>query len=209
MLQADQGPLVLTFDIGTQSARVILVDSQGNIVDKVKKVYEKPYYSLRPNWAEQDPQNYWDIMCSSCQELKRRHEGDWDRIIAVTCTCIRGSAVCFDENKRPVRDAILWLDKRKAENMPPMTFKTRAMFKIARLTRAIDTLRTGMYCNWLALNEPETWKKPINTDCFPPFSMCALPAFSRIPMPTSAEFFPTIPKIAAGIQRAIFIGSYI
>ena len=159
MLQADQGPLVLTFDIGTQSARVILVDSQGNIVDKVKKVYEKPYYSLRPNWAEQDPQNYWDIMCSSCQELKRRHEGDWDRIIAVTCTCIRGSAVCFDEENRPVRDAILWLDKRKAENMPPMTFKTRAMFKIARLTRAIDTLRTGMYCNWLALNEPDTWKK--------------------------------------------------
>lgn len=152
-------PLVLTFDVGTQSARVILVDSQGSILDKVKKIYKNPYYSLKPNWAEQDPQVYWDILCTACQELKQRHLEDWDRIIAVTCTCIRGSAVCFDENKKPVRDAILWLDKRKAENMPPMTLKTRAMFKAARLTETIDILRTGMYCNWLALNEPETWAR--------------------------------------------------
>ena len=161
MSQTDEmkSPLILTFDIGTQSARVMLVDPQGNILDKVKKIYEDPYYSKKPNWAEQDPDVYWHIMCSACQELKRRRGQDWDRIAAVTCTCIRGSAVCFDRNLEPLRDCILWLDKRKAENMPPMTLKTRAMFKVAGLTDTIETLRNGMYCNWLALNEPETWKK--------------------------------------------------
>ena len=152
-------PLVLTFDVGTQSARALLVDQKGCIVGKVKKTYEQPYYSLKPNWAEQNPQMYWDIMCEASQQLKAAFADRWDHIIAVTCTCIRGSAICFDEQNRPIRDAILWLDKRKAENMPLMTLKTRAMFKAARLTDAIDTLRSGMYCNWLALNEPETWGK--------------------------------------------------
>ena len=154
-----QDPLVLTFDVGTQSARVVLVDTQGNILDKVKKVYEEPYYSLKPNWAEQDPESYWKIMCEVSRELKQRHPEEWKRIIAVTCTCIRGTAICFDRDGKPLRDAILWLDKREAENMPPMTLKTRTLFKVARLTDTINTLRTHMYCNWLALNEPENWKK--------------------------------------------------
>ena len=152
-------PLVLTFDVGTQSARVLLIDSTGKILCKVKKTYKEPYYSRKPNWAEQNPKHYWDVMCTASQEMKEQHSDLWNRITAVTCTCIRGSAVCFDENRKPLRDAILWLDKRKADSMPPMSLKVRAIFKIARLTRTINTLRTGMYCNWLALNEPETWQK--------------------------------------------------
>ncbi len=154
-----QDPLILTFDVGTQSARVVLVDTKGNVLDKVKKAYDRPYYSLHPNWAEQDPEDYWTIMCRSSQELKERNPQLWDRIIAVTCTCIRGTAVCLDRDGNPVRDAIVWLDKRKTENLPPMSLHARAVFKIAKLTDAIETLRTQMYCNWLAVNEPENWAK--------------------------------------------------
>ena len=152
-------PLVLTFDVGTQSARVVLVDSKGNVLDKEKKNYEQPYYSLHPNWAEQDPEMYWNKMCACCQELKARHEDEWNQIIAVTCTAIRATVVCLDENGKPVRDAIVWLDKRQAENMPPLTAKSSALFKVAGISDAIDNLRTHMYCNWLVLNEPENWRK--------------------------------------------------
>ena len=154
-----QDPLVLTFDVGTQSARVLLVDSHGNVLDKEKLNYEQPYYSLHPNWAEQDPEMYWNKMCTASQTLKTRHEADWSRIIAVTCTAIRATAVCLDENNKPVRDAIVWLDKREAEGLPPFTKKSAALFKVAGLTDAINNLRTHMYCNWLAINEPENWRK--------------------------------------------------
>ena len=36
-------PLILTYDVGTQSTRAILVDKQGNIVDKVQVKYKEPY----------------------------------------------------------------------------------------------------------------------------------------------------------------------
>ena len=98
-------------------------------------------------------------MCQASRELKEQ-EGDlWNRIAAVTCTCIRGTAVCLDRDGKPVRDAIVWLDKRKCEDLPPMTLPTRAMLKVAGLSDAVNTLRDQMYCNWLAVNEPENWKK--------------------------------------------------
>ena len=154
-----RNPLILTFDVGTQSARVVLVDQKGNVLDKIKKVYKKPYYSLQPNWAEQDPETYWQIMCEASKDMKDRRADLWDRVVAVTCTCIRGTAVCLDRTGRPVRDAIVWLDKRRCDNLPPMTLKTRAMLKVAGLTHAVNTLRDQMYCNWLAVNEPENWEK--------------------------------------------------
>ena len=48
-------PLVLTCDIGTQSARALLVDPDGRIVDVVQSKYAEPYFSKEPGWAEQKP----------------------------------------------------------------------------------------------------------------------------------------------------------
>jgi predicted NBD/HSP70 family sugar kinase len=44
-------PLVLTFDIGTQSARAVLVDDKGNLLHKTQKKFDPPYFSLQPGWA--------------------------------------------------------------------------------------------------------------------------------------------------------------
>ena len=38
--------VVLTFDIGTQSMRGMVVDSRGNILDFEQIRYEKPYFSV-------------------------------------------------------------------------------------------------------------------------------------------------------------------
>ena len=53
-------PLILTYDVGTQSTRAILVDKQGNIVDKEQVKYAEPYFRQRPGWAEQKTDFYFD-----------------------------------------------------------------------------------------------------------------------------------------------------
>ena len=62
-------PLVLTCDIGTQSARALLVDPDGRIVDVVQSKYAEPYFSKEPGWAEQKPDFYFDRLCECCREL--------------------------------------------------------------------------------------------------------------------------------------------
>ncbi|MGE5496050.1 MAG: FGGY-family carbohydrate kinase [Burkholderiales bacterium] len=152
-------PLVLTVDLGTQSIRVTLVDKTGNILYKVRKVYEKPYYSLHPGWAEQKPEVYWDALCEISQQLKAEAAGDWNRIIAVTVTTIRDTCVCLDENGKPLRDAILWLDKRECTPIKPVPPVNSALFSLAGMSDTVKLQRKVSVCNWIMANEPDIWEK--------------------------------------------------
>ena len=154
-----ENPLVLTFDVGTQSARALLVDKNGNVVDLRQKTYERAYHSPQPGWAEQDPNMYWNTVCETSLALKEGNEAIWPDIIAVTCTCIRATTICLDKDKRPLRDAVVWLDKRREENLPPIPLMNRLAFKAAGLFDALTNVRNNLASNWIIVNQPEIWAK--------------------------------------------------
>ena len=58
-----ENPLVLTFDVGTQSTRCLLVRPDGSFADICQVKYDEPYYSRNPGWAEQRPDFYYDRIC--------------------------------------------------------------------------------------------------------------------------------------------------
>lgn len=117
-------PLVLTCDIGTQSARALLVDPDGRIVDVVQSKYAEPYFSKEPGWAEQKPNFYFDRLCECCRELCARSNALLPDVIAMTITVIRDTVVCLDANNEPLRDIILWLDKRTVDPTAPCPPRT-------------------------------------------------------------------------------------
>ena len=45
-------PLILTFDVGTQSARALLVDKHGATAAMKQEKYAEPYFSKNPGWVE-------------------------------------------------------------------------------------------------------------------------------------------------------------
>jgi xylulokinase len=47
----------LGIDVGTTGCKAILVDENGELI--AKGVEEYPLYTPRPNWAEQDPSDWW------------------------------------------------------------------------------------------------------------------------------------------------------
>lgn len=97
-------PLVLTCDIGTQSARALLVDPDGRIVDVVQSKYAEPYFSKEPGWAEQKPNFYFDRLCECCRELCARSNALLPDVIAMTITVIRRHGrVSGREQRAPAR----------------------------------------------------------------------------------------------------------
>ena len=152
-------PLVLTFDIGTQSARAMLVDKQGNVIGQKQQAYEKAYVSPKPGWAEQDADMYWNLMADLSLQLKADFEAQWPAIIAVTCTCIRATTICLDKNGRPLRPAVVWLDKRRETNLPPIPPKNKLAFRLAGLLKPVEAIRSNFACNWIKHNQPEIWAK--------------------------------------------------
>ena len=152
-------PLVLTFDVGTQSARALLVDRYGAIADLCQEKYEKPYYSKNPGWAEQKPDFYYDCLCRTAKELCARNGNRIGDVIAVTLTTIRDTALCLDENNVPLRDAIVWLDKRKADFNDPYPAWKRALFELIGMGDATKILYQASPGNWIMQHEPDVWAK--------------------------------------------------
>lgn len=152
-------PLVLTFDIGTQSLRAVLVDDRGNIIEKAQRKFEMPYYSERPGWAEQKGEFYWENICGASLELKAKVGEDWKKIEGVSVTTIRDTDICIGRDGKPVRSAILWLDKREVEIEEPIPYVKTTMFKAVGMLKTAKFIRKISHCNWIMKNEPENWEK--------------------------------------------------
>jgi len=152
-------PLVLTIDLGTQSTRAILVDKNGHILFKASHVYEKPYYSLQPGWAEQKPEVYWNAVCDCTTKLKDESKELWENVIAVTVTTIRDTCLCINKDGKPLRDVIVWLDKRQAKMQKPFPAFHTAMYKLTGMMDTAELQRKISACNWIMENEPAIWEK--------------------------------------------------
>lgn len=152
-------PLVLTFDIGTQSVRCLLARPDGSFADMEQLKYEVPYFSPNPGWAEQHPDFYYRQICAAARTLCGRNRALLPHVIAVTLTSIRDTVLCLDENNEPLRDIILWLDKRQADFRDPFPFWKQWIFRLAGMMETTKILYRATASNWIRQNQPDIWEK--------------------------------------------------
>ena len=152
------GARLLAIDVGTQSVRAIVFDEQGRLLAKAQIPLDPPYVSPHPGWAEQDAQIYWDAIASACRELWQQGELRPESISGLSLTTLRSTVVCADEAGRPLRPAIVWLDQRKATQLPPLGAFWTSAFALAGASGLMRHFQTEAEANWLAQNEPELWR---------------------------------------------------
>jgi sugar (pentulose or hexulose) kinase len=150
--------LLLAIDNGTQSLKAMAFDADGNMTAIVKIPFE-PYYSLKPGWAEQDPALYWNTLCHACRGLWEEKKIDKDRIAGVCVTTQRGTVINVDKTGAPLRPAILWLDQRKTEGMPPIRGLWGLLFKVVGAAGIVAHFQREAEANWIRANQPEIWGK--------------------------------------------------
>ncbi len=148
--------LILAIDCGTQSLKAIVLDLEGQIHAKAQVAYT-PYISPHPGWAEQDPEHFWEALCTACQQLWQDHGVDKSAISGVALTTQRGTVVNVDANGRALRPAIIWLDQRKARGLPPMQGPWRWLFNMVGLRKTIDYFRSEAEANWISAYQPDIW----------------------------------------------------
>ena len=149
---------LLSIDVGTQSVRVLIFDPHGKLIAKERVVYE-PYYSDAPGLAEQDPKVFWNAICQACQALWQQPGVRKDSIAAVALTTQRGTVVNLDEHGEPLRPAIIWLDQRRTEGLPPLSGFWGAAFALAGASETVAYLQAEGEGNWIRTHQPEIWKK--------------------------------------------------
>jgi len=149
---------VLSIDAGTQSIRIALIDFKGNIL-KIAKTEIEPFYSKNPGWAEQDPEYFWKILSQTSKQLFRDNLIQKDSIKGLTITTQRNTMINLDKDKKILRPAMVWVDRRKAElgSWPP--FYLSSVLKGMNVYDLIVYSIRECEANWLAQNQPEIWEK--------------------------------------------------
>ncbi|HEY8679396.1 MAG TPA: xylulokinase [Candidatus Dormibacteraeota bacterium] len=99
--------MFLGLDLGTSSAKALLLDVDGSIIGTGSAGY--PVHSPRPGWAESDPQAWWAAVASAVGEATRGHALE---VAAIGLAGQMHGVVISDEAGHPLRPAIIWADAR-------------------------------------------------------------------------------------------------
>ncbi len=157
MNQSAAADTILAIDVGTQSVRALLFDPRGNLRQKVRVPIEA-YVSPEPGWAEQDPDYFWDALCQACQQLWAQTDIPKAAIAGVALTTQRATMINVDREGRPLRPAIIWLDQRRTEGLPPVKGLWGLAFKVLGIAPTVAYLQAEGECNWIRVHQPEIWQ---------------------------------------------------
>jgi sugar (pentulose or hexulose) kinase len=149
---------VLAIDNGTQSVRALLFDLRGNLLAK-HRVPIEPYTSAAPGLAEQRPEVFWDAVCQACQGLWSEPGVSKEAVAGVALTTQRSTVLNIDRQGQPLRPAIVWLDQRRTEGLPPVGGLWGLAFRLAGMSDTVAYLQAEAEANWIHTHEPEIWRQ--------------------------------------------------
>ena len=97
---------LLTIDCGTQSLRAMIFSGKGELL-AMQRVFFESWESVKPGWAENDAELYWNALVTCCQNLKNESPGMFSQITAINITTIKNTMINVDKNGKPLRSVIL------------------------------------------------------------------------------------------------------
>jgi xylulokinase len=159
---------VLAIDLGTSALKVALVSTAGQVVASEQETHQVRL--LPGGGAEQDPRHWWDLITRAASRLMAHRAVPAGSVVAVACTAQWSGTVPVDEQGRPIRDAIIWMDSRGAPYVRRITggavqIQGYGLVKLARWLRATAGIpaRSGKdpiaHILWLKHQEPEIYRR--------------------------------------------------
>jgi len=103
---------ILAIDQGTTGSRAIIYDKNGNKI--ASSYHEFPQYFPKPGWVEHDPEEIWQSVNKSIQDVLRNVGPQC--IAAIGITNQRETAIVWDSKTgKPVYNAIVWQCRRTSD----------------------------------------------------------------------------------------------
>ena len=146
---------LLAHDLGTSGNKATLFTIDGTLVKSSVSAYATRYYN--GNWAEQNPEDWWDAVCSSTKNLVQGI--DPADICAVAFSGQMMGCLCLDRKGVPLYNSIIWADMRAqaAEQFIVDRVGAREFFQIVgHRPGASYSLAKFL---WLKEHEPDVFKK--------------------------------------------------
>ncbi|GFP21422.1 xylulokinase [Candidatus Hakubella thermalkaliphila] len=149
---------MLGFDVGTTGTKTLVIDEEGRVIVTASSEY--PLLAPRPNWAEQNPAEWWKATCASIGQALTQAQVDSKDIAAVGLTGQMHGSVFLDGNNQVIRPAILWCDQRTAAECEEIEGTLGGRKGLIELTsNPALTGFTAPKILWLRHQEPENYQQ--------------------------------------------------
>lgn len=143
---------VIGVDLGTSSVKIILVNEEGYVIQKVSKPFT--LIQEQSGYSEQDPQDWVDQTILGLSDLMQKFDGYREDIKGISFSGQMHGLVLLNKNNEVLRNAILWNDTRTTEECNDI-HKVVGKSRLLKITKnlAVEGLTLPKLL-WVKKNEP-------------------------------------------------------
>lgn len=148
---------VIGLDVGSQSVKAVLCSPAAEVV----AVAASPCAMEHPanGWSEQDPRQWHDGIAATVRQLLARVDVRPTDVTHIALACQVDGVVPVDGALRPLRPAIIWLDRRATAQTRELVDKlgTDRIFALSGLN--VDASHIAPKLMWLRELEPDVYRQ--------------------------------------------------
>lgn len=149
---------LLGLDIGSSSIKAALLDAVSGkaLASAASTDKELPIHAPHADWAEQDPESWWQEVQKAVALLRKQHSFAPADVKAIGIAYQMHGLVCVDKNQQPLRPSIIWCDSRAVGVGDKALQHLGEEYALQHLLNAPGNF-TASKLRWVRENEPETY----------------------------------------------------
>ena len=145
---------LLAIDQGTTSSRAIVFSPGLSVVAMAQKEFTQHF--PRSGWVEHDAMEIWESVLGTCRDALAKANVAADKVAAIGITNQRETVVMWDKQTGvPVHNAIVWQDRRTAEQTEAMKDKGLEPLVSERTGLLLDPYFSASKVAWMLDHVPE------------------------------------------------------
>lgn len=149
--------MIIAHDLGTTGDKASLHHDDGRLVASVTVPY--PAHFAAGGIAEQNPQDWWDVVVDATRELIARTGTSPAEVAGLVVSGQMMGAVLLDADGEPVRPAIIWADTRAGAQQRELEAALGAERAYELLGHRLNPTYSVSKIMWVRDNEPEVWSR--------------------------------------------------
>lgn len=151
---------LLGYDIGSSSVKASLVDSQSGlcIASAFYPKEEMAIKAVKPGWAEQDPDSWWQNLKLATKEILSKSGVQKNDIKAIGISYQMHGLVLVDKSHQVLRPSIIWCDSRAVSIGEKALNEIGENHCLEHLLNSPGNF-TASKLKWVKENEPELFSR--------------------------------------------------
>ncbi|MGN7822569.1 xylulokinase [Chitinophaga sp. 22536] len=148
------------YDIGSSSIKAALLDADTGrcLATATSPSREMPILVPHPDWAEQDPESWWQEVVNATALLRRQHTFDAALVKGIGIAYQMHGLVCVDKNMQVLRPAIIWCDSRAVDIGRKAFSALGESWCLSHLLNSPGNF-TASKLRWIYENEPHIYEQ--------------------------------------------------